>query len=118
MTTTAYVETGPDGDDRAAAVGVFAAWQATAVLGVLLWLHTFSPAVPPGCRSGCVSARHTATTTALVIGIPAFAMVLAAGAFTVALALAHGARGWLAGTIGAAAGLIPVLTLAGLIVLR
>jgi len=117
MTTTAYVETGSDGDERAAAIGVFAAWQAAAVLGVLMWLDTFSPAVPPGCRD-CLSPRDIATATAMFVGIPAFAMALTAGAFTAALALRHGARGWLAGTVGAAAGLTPAAALASLIFLR
>jgi hypothetical protein len=107
MTSTAYVVTGPDSDDRKAAVGVFAAWLATALLGVLIWLGTYSPATPPGCRFDCVSARDTATTTAMIVGIPAFAMVLTAGAFALALALSRGARGWLAGTLGAVAGLTP-----------
>ena len=118
LTETAGPATGPEVDDRGAAVAVFAAWLAAAVVGVLIWLGTFSTAVPAGCESECRSDRYWAIATAVVGGVPGFVLASALGGIALSFAVTRGVRGWVAGTVGGLAGLSAVGALLGLLILR
>jgi hypothetical protein len=117
-TETAGPTTGPEVDDRGAAVAVFAAWLAAAVVAVLIWLGTFSVAVPAGCVSECRSDRDWAIATAVIGGIPGFVLASAVGGFVLSFAVSRGVRGWAAGSIGGAAGLSAIGALLALLMLR
>ncbi|HEV7964401.1 MAG TPA: hypothetical protein VGP57_17805 [Actinoplanes sp.] len=118
VTETAGPTTGPEVDDRGAAVAVFAAWLAAAVVAVLIWLGTFSVAVPAGCVSECRSDRDWAIATAVVGGVPGFVLASAVGGIALSFAVGRGVRGWAAGSIGGVAGLSAVGTLLALLLLR